>query len=149
MEENFSISFPTDGEGFISQQCPTCERRFKTRVDDDAQEVAHCPYCSSGTENGWLTEEQQAYAIAVVAEQSIDPIMEEFSRSLGQLNQPGGLIKVSGSYDKSPLPPVPVESEGPMPVFTPSCCKEPVKHDGRSSALFCVVCGAQESLSAE
>ena len=144
MEENVSVSFPTDSGGFISQQCPTCERRFKIRVDDNGHEVSHCPYCGSGTENGWLTEEQQAYAMGVVAEQAIDPIMEEFSRSL---NRPGGLIKVSGSYDKSPRPPVPVESEEPMPVFTPSCCKEPVKHDGESSALFCVICGAQEYLS--
>ena len=147
MEEGVSISFPTDSGGYISQQCPTCERRFKIRVDDNGQEVNHCPYCGSGAENGWLTEEQQAYAVAVVAEQAIDPIIEEFSRGLDRMNRPGGLIKVSGSYNKSPLPPVPVESEEPMPLFTPSCCKKPVKHDGESSALFCVVCGAQESLS--
>jgi hypothetical protein len=148
MEQSIRVSFPTDADGFVSQQCPSCNRRFKIRVDDSGNAVSHCPYCGSGTENGWLTEEQRAYAMGVVAEQTIDPMMEQFSRSLSRMNRPGGFIKVSGSYKKSPRPPQPGESDEPMPVFTASCCNEPVKHDGSASELFCIVCGKRESLSA-
>lgn len=148
MEQQIRVSFTTDADGFISQQCPSCFRRFKVRVDDSGHSVSHCPYCGSGTENGWLTEEQHEYAMGVVAEQAIDPMMEEFSRSLNRMNRPGGLIKVSGRYEKPARPPKPVESDEPMPLFTPSCCGEAVKHDGSAPELFCVVCGTRESVPA-
>lgn len=145
MEKQIQVSFSTDADGFISQQCPSCTRRFKVRVDDSGNAVSHCPYCGSGTDDGWLTEEQRAYAMGVVAEQAVDPLMEQFSRSLNRMNRPGGLIKVSGHYKKSARPSKPVESDEPMPQFNASCCGEPVKHDGLATELFCIVCGKRES----
>lgn len=146
MEERIQVSFSTDDEGFISQQCPSCSRRFKIRVDDESnQTVNHCPYCGSPSEDGWLTEEQRAYAMGVVTQQAIDPILERFSRGLNRLNRPGSLITVSGRYEKTVPPSKPVETGEPMPLFTPPCCNEPVKHDGSTLHLFCVVCGCRPS----
>jgi transcription elongation factor Elf1 len=144
LEQRIQVSFSTDGDGFISQQCPSCERRFKVRVDESSdQSVNFCPYCGSQSDNGWLTEEQQAYAMGVVSEQVVDPMLEEFTHKLQRMNRPGGLLSVSGHYEKSAKPQKPVEAEEPMPLFTPPCCNEPIKHDGSVAALHCVVCGVQ------
>lgn len=148
MEQRIEVSFSTDADGFISQQCPSCERRFKVRVDDEGgQTVGHCPYCGVASEDGWLTEEQRAYAMGVVAEQAVAPILEGFTRDLERLNRPGSLISFSGHFEKSVPPPKPVESDEPMPLITPPCCGEPVKHDGSVAEIFCVVCGKKAVVS--
>jgi len=144
MSEQVMVSFPTDGEGFISQQCPSCRRRFKVRVDDSSdRSVNFCPYCGGRSSEGWLTEEQHAYAMGQVAEQVVNPMLKDFTRELESLNRPGGFLTVTGSYERAAPPPRPVESNDLMPVFTAPCCNEPIKHDGSTEALHCVVCGSQ------
>lgn len=142
MEHRIEVSFPSDSDGFISQQCPSCTKRFKVCVDDESDHsVNFCPYCGGQSENGWLTEGQEAYAMGVVTEQVVDPMLEDFTRELEGLNRPGGLLSVTGSFERTIPPPKPVESDDPMPVFTSVCCNEPVKHDGSTATLHCVVCG--------
>jgi hypothetical protein len=144
MEHRIEVSFPTDGDGFISQQCPKCSQRFKVRVDDDSDHSAsYCPYCGSQSEEGWLTEEQQAYAMGLVTEQVVDPMLDDFTRELEQLNRPGGNISFSGSFERTVPPPKPVESEGDMQVVTFGCCNEAVKVVSTTDGLHCVICGKQ------
>jgi DNA-directed RNA polymerase subunit RPC12/RpoP len=146
MEERFQVSLSTDGDGYISQQCPTCSRRFKVKTNDQGENsVNFCPYCGSESDNAWLTEEQQAYVMGIAAEKVIDPMLEEFSRELETMNQPGGFITVSGHFERSEKPAPPIESEEPMSVFTAPCCNESVKHDGSSTRFHCVVCGKEFS----
>jgi hypothetical protein len=142
--QRIQVSFPSDGDGFISQQCPSCSGRFKVPVDESSEESLNfCPYCGRESTEGWLTDEQEAYAMGQVSEQVVTPMLEEFTRSLNGLNRPGGLLRVTGSYERSPTPPQPLESDEPMPVFVAPCCNRPVKHDGSSEVLFCVACGSQ------
>jgi len=144
MEERIEVSFSTDNDGFISQQCPSCSRRFKVKVEEESDNsVNFCPYCGSKSDEGWLTEEQHAYAMGVVEERFVDPMLDDFSRDLERMNRPGGFITVSGHHEKSEKPPRPVESDEPMPVFIAPCCNEAVKHDGSVASLHCVVCGCQ------
>ena len=142
MEHRIEVSFSSDSDGFISQQCPSCTRRFKVRIDHESNHsVNYCPYCGRQSEEGWLTEEQHAYAMSVVAEQVVDPMLEDFTRELEGLNRPGGFLSVTGSFERTVSPPKPVESDGLMSVFTAPCCDEPVKHDGSAAALHCIICG--------
>lgn len=72
----------------------------------------------------------------------LDAMARRFNRSMPR----GGLITAKlthKSSPKKPLPPVPAEVEGGMDVFHFTCCDEPVKHDGSSSRLFCIICGKQ------
>jgi hypothetical protein len=142
MGHRIEVSFPSDGDGFVSQQCPSCTKRFKVRVDDESDHSANfCPYCGVRSEDGWLTEEQEAYAMGVVSEQVVDPMLEDFTHELESLNRPDGFLSVTGNFERTVPPPKPVESNDPMPVFTSPCCDEPVKHDGSAALLHCVVCG--------
>jgi hypothetical protein len=148
VSESIQVSFASDSDDFISQQCPSCARRFKAKVDDkNDHAVNFCPYCGSQSDNAWMTEEQQAYVFGLVSEQFVDPMLDEFTRDLERMNRPGGLISVSGHYEKTVPPPKPVEPNNPMPVFTSPCCGEAVKHDGFSPHLFCVVCGKEAPTS--
>jgi hypothetical protein len=150
VEDQIRVSLSADSDGFVTQQCPSCTRRFKIRVNDDGtSSPQYCPYCGSGSEKGWLTEEQIAYVLGMGAEQVVDPLLEEFARELEASNDPGGLITRSARYEKSVPPPMPVESNVPMHIFTSPCCGAPVKHDETVSPLHCAACGkidgAQES----
>jgi hypothetical protein len=148
MEQRIQVSFSTDGEGFISQRCPSCNRKFKIRINEEGDDsLTHCPYCGCESEEGWLTEEQEAYALGVFAQQAVDPMLEEFTRELNRMNHPGGLISVSGHYEKTNPPPKPVESDEPMPLIIFACCGEQVKHDGSLSQLFCIACGKMVDVS--
>src|SRR4051794_17454461 len=78
VEHRIEVSFPSDGDGFIGQQCPSCAKRFKVRVDDESDHSANfCPYCGIQSDDGWLTEEQEAYAMGVASEQGVDPMLED------------------------------------------------------------------------
>jgi hypothetical protein len=126
MEHRIEVSFPSDGDGFFSQQCPSCTKRFKVRVDDESDHSANfCPYCGVRSEDGWLTEEQEAYAMGVVSEQVVDPMLEDFTRELEGLNRPDGFLSVTGSFERTMPPPKPVESNDPMPVFTTRVATSP------------------------
>jgi hypothetical protein len=142
MEHRIEVSFPSDSDGFISQQCPSCTRRFKVRVDDESDHSMNfCPYCGGESEDGWLTEEQEAYAMGLVTEQVVDPMLEDFTRELEGLNRPSGFLSVTGSFERTVPPPKPVEPEGDMELFTFPCCNKPVKLDAPGQVVHCVNCG--------
>lgn len=68
-EVHLSMSLPLDEDGFLRRECPTCEREFKWRADqeDDGEGEAtavdedgyFCPYCGVQAPTGaWHTKEQ-------------------------------------------------------------------------------------------
>ena len=149
MIEQFNLSLPTDGDGYISQQCPTCTRRFKVHVDDQGDSpLQFCPYCHATSDNAWWTEEQQEYFMGVAMAQTLDPLLDELSDGIAGLNQTGSLLSFSMRSERSEPPPVPVESDRVMPIFVHPCCSLPVKHDESSSRLFCIGCGQEASTAA-
>lgn len=148
MEQKVQVSFSTDSQGFISQECPSCKGRFKVQVKNGSHHaVSHCPYCGSGSDNGWLTKEQRAYALGVVSDKVVSPILDDFTRKLNRMNRPGSLVSFKGSHKRSPTPPKPVESEDSLSLFAFPCCGEPVKYEGSATELFCIVCGNEVKVS--
>jgi hypothetical protein len=139
MAADINVSLPGDRDGFISKRCPSCARRFKARTD--IERLEHCVYCGATSSAGWYTEEQEAYILAVACEQGVDPMLEEFGRELEQINVPGSPISFSAHFERTVVPPKPVESNSPMNVFTSACCGVPVKYDGVPVTLNCVACG--------
>lgn len=148
MEQKVQVSFSADSQGFISQECPSCERRFKVQVNNGSDHaVSHCPYCGSGSDNGWLTKEQRAYALGVVSDEVVSPMLDDFTRKLNRMNRPGGLVSFKGSYKRSATPAKPAELEDSLPLFTFPCCGEPVRYEGSAAELFCIVCGKKAETS--
>lgn len=144
MEHAINFSFPADSEGFISQKCPSCRRHFKVRVKDKGRYSLHyCPHCGSGSEEGFLTDEQKAYVHAIGAEQIGERVRAELARTLGQI-MGGGFVPVSEECQSSIIAHKPTESDTPMARYRSRCCREPVKHHPADSPQYCVVCGKPE-----
>ena len=139
MGADIYVSLPADRDGFISKKCPSCTRRFKARTD--IERLEHCVYCGASSSTGWYTEEQEAYILAVACEQGVDPLLEEFGRELGQIKGSGSGISFSAHFERTVVPPKPIESDTPMRVFTSACCGVRVKYDEVPLTLYCVACG--------
>lgn len=136
-----SVSVKTDSDGFVSQQCPACKRRFKVKFGEgSSRPVGFCPYCGHA-DKGWWTDEQRAYCVSVATERVVRPMLDDFTRGINRLNRPGDLIRMSASVEHPPSAPEPVESSEPMPMATFRCCDECVKHDGSAGKLHCIICG--------
>ena len=124
--------------GIQQPQCPSCSRRFKVPVKrEEGFDVEFCPYCGIPSESGWLTDEQRAYMMGIVAEQFVEPSLREFSDKLNSIGQGGGFLRFTASYEVSERPPEPLEPEEPMAT----CCETVVTHDGTAGNLFCFRCG--------
>src|SRR5437868_6931668 len=97
------MSLPLDGDGFLRRQCPTCERDFKwlpspEGTGESAADAGYfCPYCSiQAPTNAWYTEDQLAYARAIVSREVVEPEIEKLKRSLADISRSsGGLISMS------------------------------------------------------
>jgi hypothetical protein len=145
VERTVQFSFPTDSDGFISQKCPTCRRRFKVRVSARGRYSLHyCPYCGLESDKGWLTEEQQEYVCAAGTEHVMEPLLDALARALEPIGGAGNFAALGVNCDKPIVPPKPVEADRPMALFRSDCCREPVKHDPAVSPQYCVVCGKPE-----
>ncbi|WP_165074796.1 hypothetical protein [Paludisphaera rhizosphaerae] len=147
MSDQTTISIPTDDDGFISQKCPTCSGLFKVKHGEGSDKpLAHCPYCGAAGDD-WFTDEQRAYIEAAGRNFALDLVsseLEEMTRDFNREMPRGGFITAEMSFTPSPeepLPPVPAESNEPMPVALFECCNERIKHDGSSEVLHCVICG--------
>ena len=76
------VSLPTDSDGFLSQECPFCEQRFKVLFGQGSQEpVSHCPYCGHIGQQGWLTKAQQDYVTAVATDVVVAPELNKLERT--------------------------------------------------------------------
>ena len=142
-----SISFDVDDDGFLSQECPSCVRRFKVKFTEGDGEgngpLGHCPYCGYHGQECWWTPEQAQYIQDSVAA----PFEDEMARMANDFNrrQRGGFIKMEMKGPaRRPGPIQPQELNEPMPLFVFPCHNEPVKHDGSKRELHCVICGQRQ-----
>ena len=139
------VSFSTDTEGFVSQECPTCHWRFKVVFGQGSDEpISHCPYCSHVGKGCWWTPEQADYLAAVSGDQIVGPMLEKFAKDLNRTGRKGGLIKISAKVKRGPMPKPPHESDEPMIKVAFSCCGETVKVDRVSPSYRCVICGTEQ-----
>ncbi len=147
MEQSISVSMPTDQDGFLSHECPSCRRRFRVVYGQGSDKpVSCCPYCSHRGTGCWWTAEQAEYVQGVLVQEVIAPKLDQmasrFNRNAGQ-----GLVKMRMNVQHQPAALAPLETAESLPKFLFSCCNETIKHDGRSSLLNCVICGTTVSLA--
>ena len=143
MDKSISIRLSTDADGFLSQACPSCKRRFKAKFNEGSdQPISFCPYCGHNDTGCWWTPEQAEYLSGKAAEEVVAPELDKMARDFNHKTK-GGLISMNMKVSYSPTPPPPQEQNDDWPQVTFSCCGEVIKHDGRDDVLHCIICGQQ------
>lgn len=143
MGDSITVKLSTDSEGFLSQECPSCERRFKVKLGEGSdQPIAYYPYCGHAGKSCWWTPEQAAYLSAKVKADVIgtrlDAMARDFNRrALGSR----GLLSISMKVNHSQVPSQPDEQDDHWPKASFECCNEVIKHEVHGEVLCCVICG--------
>lgn len=124
----FSVSFSTDIEGFLTQECPHCYRKFKVKFEQGGGKMGFCPYCSKQA-NDWWTREQQEYLNAEIQNKAINPLLKGLNSEFFKVKP------------KNKLAIPPIEKEG-LKKFEFSCCREMIKIlENWDKPLTCIICG--------
>ena len=145
MSETINVSLNTDGDGFLSQECPGCERRFKVKFGEGGEgPISFCPYCDYTGQNCWWTPEQAKHLGEVASQQVVGPMLDKVAKNLKR--NAGGLLSVSVNRQPPRMPNPPAEHDHGWPVFLFDCCNEPIKHDEQNTSLFCILCGVEASV---
>lgn len=138
------ISFPTDTDGFLTQECPSCQQYFKVVFGEGSTEpISHCPYCGFEGHDCWWTQAQADYISTVAESVILGPELNKLERSLKNLSSNFLKIDVKSSTPK--VAPPPMDVDGDFKVFRFSCCSGTIKVEQRET-LFCVICGKEMDL---
>ncbi len=152
-EMSFSMSLSLDSDGFLRQECPTCEREFKVLYTEGEAEATpapeggyYCPYCAVQAPPGaWLTKDQAEQATRIVAQEALPQILEGFQQGMERATRHSKNVtyeRGSGEID-SPEPRDDLTEDDDMTRVDFSCHpEEPVKVlDDWNGAVYCLMCG--------
>lgn len=143
MDTSVTVSLSTDSDGFVSQECPACSKRFKVVFGKGSDgPIGHCPYCGHAGQSCWWTQAQADYLAAMAGQEIARPLLDEFARRVNGVSKAGDFLKVSAKVEHGPRPTVPDELDTAMSVVNFQCCGERIKHDGSAATLHCIICGA-------
>jgi Zn ribbon nucleic-acid-binding protein len=132
------ISFPTDSDGFLSQECPSCEQQFKVCFGEGSNEpISCCPYCGHKSQQCWYTKEQVDHLSAVAKSVLVVPALAKLQQSIGG--------KVTGRISAPQTPP-PIDPDSDLPIFNFPCCNETIKAL-QHTKLFCIIYGKEIDLN--
>ncbi|OMC05922.1 hypothetical protein A5734_06625 [Mycolicibacterium fortuitum] len=134
-----SVPIPTDADGYLRRECPTCGAQFKwhhgpandeTHTDSAATQY-YCPLCGrSAHVDSWWTQEQIEYA----QESAMPSVLQQLEHEIAAIS----------ITDLPALPPEMVEPNDMQIVASPCHDYEPVKiPDGHNGPVHCLVCGMQ------
>ena len=141
MEEHINVNLAADDDGFVSQECPACERRFKIIPGEGSdQPIAFCPYCRHNGRDCWWTPEQAEYLSAIVGAQVVGPELDRMARDFNR-GSASGFIRMSVEVTRPREPLRPNEPNDAWPILHFACCNERIKHDGSEARVACVICG--------
>lgn len=139
------VSFPTDSDGFLSQECPSCGQRFKVLFGQGSEEpISFCPYCCHNDQGCWSTQEQSAHLQAVALDIVVAPELKKIERELKRASD--GTITVSIESDFPEISPPPMETDDPFDMLCFPCCNEIIKVN-RQQNHFCIICGKEVDMT--
>ena len=135
------MSFPTDSDGFISQECPSCGQRFKVVFGEGSEEpISYCPYCGFNGNDCWYTQQQVEHIQTVAANVVIAPELKKLERQLKQASK--GFLRIDMKSDLQKPSPPPMEADDSIDIIKFTCCNETVKVN-RQERHFCIICGTE------
>jgi len=135
------VSFPTDADGFLSQECPSCEQRFKVVFGEGSEEpISYCPYCGYNGQDCWHTQAQIDYLQAVATNVVLGPELKKFERQMKGMSK--GFLQIDMKSNLPKPPPAPMETDDPFDILRFPCCNETIKAT-RHDQHFCTICGTE------
>lgn len=135
------VSFPTDTDGFLSQECPSCQQQFKVIFGEGSQEpISYCPYCAYKGQQCWLTQEQSDHVKAVATNVVLAPELKKLEQKIKGSSK--GLLKINMEYNLPEPSQPPVETDVSFDILHFPCCKETIKIN-RQQKHFCIICGME------
>lgn len=142
-----SVSLKTDVDGYISQECPNCMKRFKVNPNAGSEQpISYCPYCGHNGKNCWWTQEQVKYMMGEVNKTVVEPEFDKMAKEINRKSRPGNFIDITMKVKKSPKHTKPEETNEPMPMMTFECCGETIKHENNISEIYCIICGNKKNI---
>lgn len=140
------FSIPLDDDGYVSLQCPFCDKHFKLTwedVEDDAIYELFCPYCGLVAEpNEFLTDEVKEKALRL-AENHMYELLNGFMDGMKKTFRNNKAIKVkTGSKIEMNAPKTIIESDN-MESYKVSCCDRGIKASLIDETLYCPFCGGE------
>lgn len=141
-----NISFPTDSDGYLSQECPSCEQRFKVRFGEGSEEpISFCPYCGHKGHDCWYTKDQVKYIQTATADVVLGPELKKLEREMKKAS--GGFLNIQLKNDLPKVGAPPMETDDTLEVFRFPCCNETIKVT-RYDRHFCIICGKGVEMAA-
>lgn len=139
-----NIRFETDADGFLSQECPGCLRRFKVLFGEGSDgTLSFCPYCQHTGEDNWLTPEQLNYAQTVATDVVVRPQLEQLKRQIAR--SASGMVDVQITEDIPENVTPPVETIDDFASIHFTCCAETIKAE-QHERYYCVICGRKQEV---
>ncbi len=125
---SFSISVPTDDEGFVGRACDSkdCGQYFKIFLPDHKEEL-YCPYCAAKfSENDLLTGDQHKYLLEAAKEEARFYAVKELQKVLkkafrGSSGRKSGISYKPGRITKQQVHPLYEEREVDTELRCPTC----------------------------
>ena len=140
------INFPTDSDGYLSQECPSCVQRFKVCFGQGSEEpISFCPYCGNNGHDCWYTQDQVEYIQAVATDVVLSPELKKLEREMKKAS--GGFLKIDMKTDLPPIGAPPMETDDTLDVLRFPCCSETIKVT-RHDRHFCIICGKEMDMAA-
>ncbi|MCG7851554.1 MAG: toll/interleukin-1 receptor domain-containing protein [Methanosarcinaceae archaeon] len=140
------INFPTDSDGYLSQECPSCAQRFKVHFGEGSEEpISFCPYCGKKGHDCWYTQDQVEYIQAVATGVVLSPELKKLEREMKKAS--GGFIKIDMKTDLPQVGAPPMETDDALDVLRFPCCNETIKVT-RHDRHFCIICGKEMDMAA-
>ena len=140
------INLPTDSDGYLSQECPSCEQLFKVCFGEGSDEpISFCPYCGYKGHDCWYTKNQIEYIQTVATNVTIGPELKKLEREMKKVS--GGLLKIDMKTDIPKVGVPPIETDDKFDILRFPCCNETIKVT-RHDRHFCIICGKEKDMFA-
>ncbi|ACN15017.1 hypothetical protein HRM2_19160 [Desulforapulum autotrophicum HRM2] len=135
------VSLPTDTDGFLSQECPSCNQKFKALFGEGSSEpISFCPYCGYHGQNCWYTDEQVKYVQSVAMSDIVNPELKKMSQELEAHSKGFLKMKLEDELPGKIVHPMEVDDDFDLLYFP--CCNETIKAS-QHEHHFCIICGAE------
>jgi hypothetical protein len=145
-DTTFTISIPSDNDGFCLLQCPNCGEFFKVTpndVEDDGVLDIFCPACGLSGEN-FITDDVLELAMSITKNYANELIYKEMKKMEKQFKGSPVSFKVDKKPRLDPENPIQAGIEA-LSITHFSCCKKSAKIKPllQIAGCYCPFCGVK------
>lgn len=96
MNQKIQVPLPTDENGYIGRECPSCEQYFKVKPGTGLPITYYiCPYCGHKDEdNKFYTKSQIEYIQSYITKKIFEPLINDLNKSLKHLETKNSFIQI-------------------------------------------------------